>query len=56
MDVSNLLHKRGRKKGGGLTRQQAKFKKAAQHCHGLLRGGALSAKGDFKKCMRSGLK
>ena len=56
MNVSNLLHKRGRKKGGGLTRQQKKFQSAAKHCHQMLRGGALSAKGDFRKCMRSGMR
>lgn len=38
------------------TRQQKKFQKVARHCHSQLRAGDLPKKGDFKRCMRSGMK
>ena len=39
-----------------LSRQQRKFAAAARSCHAKLRAGKLPRKGDFRKCMRTGMR
>ena len=56
LDGTRRRPRRGKKRGGGLTKSQRLFKEAAQTCQRELRAGELNTRAGMGACMRSELK